>query len=137
MVLGNILHGLFQQSITNKKYDKSELKFLLMQLLQEKKIINQLYESNTNEEFILKEAEIYLTMIEKWLQEHVKIPLGRKKNSDQGIEISFSFSFSHFESSKSYSNETFFKRKNYKSRMYMTLKSRSGRRNMVLRVRLI
>jgi hypothetical protein len=84
MVLGNILHGLFQQSITNKKYELAELKTLLMQILERKQIINQLYESNTNEEFILKETEIYLTMIEKWLHEHVKIPLGRKNNTCQG-----------------------------------------------------
>lgn len=83
MILGNILHSIFQQSITNKKYEKSELKNLLMEMLRRKQIINQLYESDVDEQFILKETDIYLTSIEKWLHEHVKIPLGRKKNSEQ------------------------------------------------------
>ncbi len=84
MVLGNILHGLFQHSITTKKYELTEMKKLLMQILERKQVINQLYESDTNEEFILKETEIYMTMIEKWLHEHVKIPLSRKVGSFQG-----------------------------------------------------
>ena len=58
MVLGNILHGLFQQSISNKKYEMAELKALLMEMLERKQIISQIYESNTNEDFILKETEM-------------------------------------------------------------------------------
>lgn len=48
-------------------------------MLKQKKIINQLYECDKDKEFILKETEIYLQSIEKWLHEHVKIPLGHKK----------------------------------------------------------
>jgi hypothetical protein len=87
MVLGNILHGIFQKSITNKKYEKHELKTMLMEMLRSKQIINQLYECDKDEEFILKETEIYLISIEKWLHEHVKLPLGRKKNAEQGTTL--------------------------------------------------
>ena len=88
MVLGNILHALFQHSITNKKYEKSELTTLLMTIIKQKQIINQLYENNIDEENVLKETQIYLHSIEKWLQENVKMPLAhnmqlQKKNSQQ------------------------------------------------------
>ena len=88
MVLGNILHALFQHSITNKKYEKSELTTLLMTIIKQKQIINQLYENNIDEAYVLKETQIYLHSIEKWLQENVKMPLAhnmqlQKKNSQQ------------------------------------------------------
>jgi DNA replication ATP-dependent helicase Dna2 len=88
MTLGNILHALFQYSITNKKYEKNELKALLIDILKQKKIINQLYENNLNEEYILKETQIYLQSIEKWLFDNIKMPLNRntnlqKKNSEK------------------------------------------------------
>lgn len=71
MVLGNFLHILFQHAIMNKKYDKVQLNSLIMDLLKRKQIISQLYDSNLDEEFVLKETSIYLASIEKWLQENV------------------------------------------------------------------
>ena len=75
MILGNLLHMLFQYAIKNQKYDKNQLNELLIDLLKRKQIINQMYESNLNEEFMLKETLIYLASIEKWLKEHINIPL--------------------------------------------------------------
>ncbi len=75
MVLGNILHELFQSSITNRKYEKNELNALLIDILKRKQIVNQLYESNMSEEHVLKETCVYLASIEKWLHQHVKVPL--------------------------------------------------------------
>ena len=75
MILGNLLHMLFQYAIKNQKYNKAELNSLLLDLLKRKQIINQMYESNLDEENMLKETTIYLTSIEKWLQDHIKLPL--------------------------------------------------------------
>ena len=86
MILGNLLHMLFQYAITNKKYEKNELNSLLIELLQRKQIISQLYEASLNEEFILKETSIYLQSIEKWLKENIKLPL-TKQNSAKNLQI--------------------------------------------------
>jgi DNA replication ATP-dependent helicase Dna2 len=75
LVLGNLLHSLFQYAITNKKYKKDQLDTLLLDLLKKKQIVKQLYESEVSEETLLKEASQYLVSIEKWLQEHIKLPL--------------------------------------------------------------
>ena len=75
MILGNLLHMLFQYAIKNKKYDKTQLHALLLDLLKRKQIINQMYEANLNEEHMIKETSVYLTSIEKWLHEHIKFPL--------------------------------------------------------------
>jgi len=80
MILGNLLHMLFQYAIKNQKYDKTQLNALLIDLLKRKQIINQMYESNLNEEFMLKETLIYLTSIEKWLQDHINLPLANSTN---------------------------------------------------------
>ena len=80
MILGNLLHMLFQYAIKNQKYDKAQLNALLIDLLKRKQIINQMYESNLNEDFMLKETSIYLTSIEKWLQEHINLPLANSTN---------------------------------------------------------
>jgi DNA replication ATP-dependent helicase Dna2 len=86
MILGNVLHMLFQYAITNKKYEKNELNILLMEILKKKQIINQLYESNLDEEFILKETSIYLLSIEKWLKENVKLPLV-KQTTTKNLQV--------------------------------------------------
>jgi len=80
MILGNLLHMLFQYAIKNQKYDKAQLNALLIDLLKRKQIINQMYESNLNEDFMLKETSIYLTSIEKWVQEHINLPLANSTN---------------------------------------------------------
>ena len=80
MVLGSILHMLFQSAIINHKYEKTELNSLLIDILKRKQILNQLYEANLNEEFIIKEASIYMNSIEKWLRDHAKMPLNSKKD---------------------------------------------------------
>jgi DNA replication ATP-dependent helicase Dna2 len=83
MILGNILHGLFQMSITNKKYEKNELKSLLIEILKQKNIVNQMYEADLNEDGILKETQIYLQSIEKWLHENIKMPVLRSVQQQQ------------------------------------------------------
>lgn len=75
MVLGNILHELFQSSIKNRKYEKNELSSLLLDILKRKQIINQLYDCNMNEEHVFKETVVYLNSIQKWLHENLKLPL--------------------------------------------------------------
>lgn len=87
MILGNVLHSLFQYAITNKKYEKNELSILLVELLKRKQIIGQLYEANLNEEFILKEASIYLQSIEKWLKDNVKLPLQNTSKTGKNLQI--------------------------------------------------
>lgn len=89
MVLGNLLHMLFQHAIMNRKYEKSELYSSLIDLLKRKQIINQLYEANLDEEFILKETSVYLSTIEKWLHEHIKLPSsnnGSKSNDPKSAK---------------------------------------------------
>lgn len=78
MILGNILHVLFQFAITSKKSDKDELSKLIMRILEKKQIINQLYDGGLDEEFILKETAVYLHSIEKWLKENLNLnPTGK------------------------------------------------------------
>lgn len=86
MVLGNLLHMLFQHAIKNRKYEKSELHSALIDLLKRKQIINQLYEANLDEEFILKETSVYLSTIEKWLHEHIKLPSSNKSNDPKSAK---------------------------------------------------
>lgn len=86
MVLGNFLHILFQHAITNKKYDKAQLNSLVLELLEKKQIISQLYDSNLNEEFVLKETSIYLASIEKWLQENVTLSK-QTKSTQKNFQI--------------------------------------------------
>lgn len=70
MLLGTILHNLFQTAISKGSFLKADLKNLLIDLLKQKKIINQLYECNLDEDEVLKETEIYLSSIEKWIKEN-------------------------------------------------------------------
>ena len=63
------------------------MKILLLEMLKQKKIINQLYECDKNKEFILKETEVYLQTIEKWLHEHVKIPLDQKRPQTGNLSL--------------------------------------------------
>ncbi len=59
-----------------------------MELLRQKQIVNQMYECNMSEEHVLQETGVYLASIEKWLQEHVKIPLGSSGKSGQNGAVS-------------------------------------------------
>ena len=88
MVLGNILHMLFQLSITNRRSDKQQLNALLMDLLKQKQIITQMYEANMSEEFVLKETCVYLASIEKWLRDTIKMPLkdGNKRTHNGDLK---------------------------------------------------
>ena len=86
MILGNLLHMLFQYAIKNQKYNKDEINSLLIDLLKQKQIINQMYEANLNEEHMLKETLIYLTSIEKWLQDHIKLPVKGNKIDQKPIK---------------------------------------------------
>ena len=73
MVLGNILHILFQFAISKKKHKKEDLSKIIIEMLSNKQIINQLYEIGVDEEFVIKETSVYLTSIEKWLKENLKL----------------------------------------------------------------
>lgn len=42
-------------------------------MLSKKQIINQLYEIGVDEEFVIKETSVYLTSIEKWLKDNLKL----------------------------------------------------------------
>lgn len=84
MVLGTLLHNLFQTALSSQAYSKTELNKLLFDLLKQKKIISQLYECDLNEETVLKETEVYLSSIEKWLQENV---VNKNKNLIKNLSI--------------------------------------------------
>lgn len=63
-----------------------------MEMLRKKQIINQLYEANVDEEFIIKETSIYLVSIEKWLRENLN--LGTKTLSSVGQQAQKNFQIS-------------------------------------------
>jgi hypothetical protein len=71
MLLGNIMHQLFQESITTKKIAKSDLTRTLNDLIKRKFYVNQIYEMGCSEAEILKEALLYLDNIESWLRKHI------------------------------------------------------------------
>ena len=83
MILGTLMHMLFQYAIQNKINDKQGLNKVLLELLHQKKIISQIYEVNKDEEFILKEASVYLNSIEKWLNDNVldELKVGKENNN--------------------------------------------------------
>lgn len=78
----------------------SELNKTVAEMLKKKQIINQLYEANLDEEFIIRETSIYLVSIEKWLKEHLNISdpnsltnqkinsLDSKTNKNKNFQIS-------------------------------------------------
>lgn len=84
MVLGTLLHNLFQTAISTRCYSKTELNNLLIDLLKQKKIINQLYECDLDEEAVLKETAVYLSSIEKWLRDNV---VNQSKNLVKNLHI--------------------------------------------------
>jgi DNA replication ATP-dependent helicase Dna2 len=71
MVLGSLLHVLFQTAISHKKYLKSDLNQLLIEFLKKKQIIAQLYNAGLDEQHVLRETGIYLESIETWLKENL------------------------------------------------------------------
>lgn len=85
MLIGTILHNLFQTAISKGSFLKADLKNLLMKLLKQKKIINQLYECNLDEDEVLKETEIYLSSIEKWIKENISI--GTRGRTEKNFHI--------------------------------------------------
>lgn len=88
MILGNILHILFQYAICKKKHQKEDLSKIVMEMLRKKQIINQLYEAGLDEEFVIKETSIYLTSIEKWLKENLKLSSNLPKtNAPNNFQI--------------------------------------------------
>jgi DNA replication ATP-dependent helicase Dna2 len=90
MILGNILHILFQFAITAKKCDKDDLSKLLMDILHKKQIISQLFEANLDEEAILKETSIYLASIDKWLKENLNLTsaiAAAAKNTTKNFQV--------------------------------------------------
>ena len=82
MLLGSLLHLLFQEAIKTSKTSKSDLNLLLSELLKRKIIVSQLFEGDINVDNIMQEAVSYLESIEKWLREYVKIKPTLTKNND-------------------------------------------------------
>jgi DNA replication ATP-dependent helicase Dna2 len=82
MLLGSLLHLLFQEAIKTSKTSKSDLNLLLSELLKRKIIVSQLFEGDINVDNIMQEAVSYLESIEKWLREYVKIKPTLTKNNN-------------------------------------------------------
>ena len=81
MLLGNLLHTLFQDAIRTSKFTKVELNELLSVLIKRKLIVNQVFEANIQMDSLVQEAIEYVDSIEKWLREHVKVkPMLTKNN---------------------------------------------------------
>lgn len=84
MMLGTILHVLFQTAVSNRKYEKSELNKLLIDLLKKRQIVSQLYGVGLDEESVIKETAVYLDSIEKWLRDHMAV---KQPNNGKNFQI--------------------------------------------------
>ncbi len=87
MLLGNIMHQLFQESVGKKKFTKADLVKILHELIKRKFYVNQLYEMNCNDTDILNEALQYLDNIESWLRKHMPNQSARPKMPHASTDI--------------------------------------------------